>query len=82
MTARGGKRSKKIDHVHNVCSTLKLLWSSQIGYDFFGFDRNREQKLHKWTIHKEVYENIAIRIILKVVFDFAKQLEKSTYGLE
>ena len=82
LTNSSAKHSEGISHAHIVCLMYKLIPSAIDTDDLsIGFDRDRNRRRTELTINKNIKEINHIRNMLKDVFGFAENQEKTTYGL-
>ena len=82
LTTSSGKHHEDISHTHLVSLLYKLITSSKNTDDLsLGFDGSPNRGKDELALNKSVKGKYQVRIMLKVIFDFAEHREKATYGL-
>ena len=82
LTTSSGKHLEDISHTHLVSSMYKLITSSKDSDDLsIGFDRSRNRRRDELAQNKRVKGKYHVRFMLKDIFGFAQDQEKTTYCL-
>ena len=82
LTTTSGKHLEDFSHVHIVSLLYKLIASARGSHDLsMGFDRDRGRRQRELTDFKNQKVKYPVRIQIKVIFGFAQQEEKATFGI-